>query len=158
MKITVLAIGKLKEAYWRAASEEYLKRLGRYVRIQVTELEDLPVPERATAGQNAQILEKEGTSILDRISSRDYVVIMDIGGKDLTSEQLSEHIEAWQMSGRDVFIVIGGSLGLSDEVRKRADERISMGRMTFPHQLARIMILEQIYRGYKIISGEPYHK
>ena len=158
MKITLLTVGRLKERYWREAVDEYAKRLGRYVKLAQVEVADLPTPDEASAAETAQIRRREGQSLLAAVGPRDYVVAMDGRGEAVSSEGLSEMVAQWQMQGQPVDIIIGGSLGLSPEVLARADRRLSMGKMTFPHQLARVMVLEQLYRAFRILRNEPYHK
>jgi 23S rRNA (pseudouridine1915-N3)-methyltransferase len=158
MRIDLICVGKLKEDYWRAACAEYGKRLSRYVKLQVVETPDLPIPDRASPAQQDAIRRQEGARMLERLPQGARAVALDGQGEMLTSEQLSARIGAWQMDGRSVALLIGGSLGLHEDVLARCEMRISMGRMTFPHQLARVMALEQLYRGYRILRGERYHK
>jgi len=158
MKVTLITVGKLKEKYWRDAVAEYSKRLTRYLKLEIVELNDLPTPDNASPAQEAQIRDREGEQILARIGERDLVIAMDGHGQIISSEELAEAIGNWQLGGRNVAILIGGSLGLSQAVLRRADRKLSMGRMTFPHQLARVMVLEQLYRGCRILKGEAYHK
>lgn len=158
MRIDLICVGKLKEDYWRAACAEYGKRLGRYVKLQVVEVPDLPIPDRASPAQQDAIRRQEGARMLERLPQGARAVALDGGGEPLSSEQLAARIGDWQMDGRTVALLIGGSLGLHADILARCDMRISMGRMTFPHQLARVMALEQLYRGYRILRGERYHK
>ncbi|MBQ6622961.1 MAG: 23S rRNA (pseudouridine(1915)-N(3))-methyltransferase RlmH [Mogibacterium sp.] len=159
MTINILCIGKLKERYWQDACAEYLKRIGGYSNIRVTELKEVRLPGNASAADERAVVDKEGERLLAKIADGDYVIAMEIGGKMLDSVELSEHLSGLFASGRStVDFVIGGSLGLSDAVRRRADFALSMSRMTFPHQLARVLLLEQIYRAFKISAGESYHK
>lgn len=158
MKIDILCVGKLKEDYWRAACAEYLKRLGRYTQLQVVEVPDLPTPDRASAAQEEAIRRQEGARLLERLRPDTRAFALDARGAAWSSEQLSEHIGQWQMAGRPVALLIGGSLGLHPDVLSRCEGSISMGHMTFPHQLARVMVLEQVYRGFRILRGESYHK
>ena len=154
----ILCVGRLKEAYWRDACGEYLKRLSRYGKPELIEVDDLPEPEHASDADRLKIIQKEGEALLKRIRPADYVVAMCIDAPQLTSEGLADLLQDRdQRGGRTVF-VIGGSLGLSDQVIARADRRLSMSKMTFPHQLARVMLLEQLYRARKILAGERYHK
>ena len=147
MNITLICVGKLKEEYWRQAQEEYAKRLTRYGTLQVVE-----VRERDD-------IEKEGEDILKRIGEEDYLIALEIQGKALDSVNLSRHLEALSIQGKSsITFVIGGSLGLSKVVLERADLRLSFSKLTFPHQMIRIFLLEQIYRSYKIMKGEVYHK
>ena len=159
MSITLIAVGKMKEKPYRQMADEYLKRLSRYGKVEEIELPDLPEPQNSSPAIEAQIKEKEGDTILSRIKPSDYVIAMTIPGKQWDSPGLSEHIDTLMERGNSsIVFVIGGSLGLSDAVIARANEQLSMSKMTFPHQLARVMLLEQLYRAMKIRSGERYHK
>ncbi len=157
MTIQILAYGKLKEKYLRDACAEYEKRLSRYCTFRCTELEPIQLPEKASDKEIAAALEKEGQQLLKRMKG--YNIAMCIEGKMLDSVQLSDKIAAAGVSGDStVTFIIGSSYGLSEEVKRKADLRLSMSPMTFPHQLARVMLMEQIYRGYQIQSGSKYHK
>lgn len=159
MNITILCIGKLKERYWTDAVQEYSKRLGKYCSLTINELKEEKAPENASAAEESAVKEAEGKSILKQIKKEAFVIALEIQGKELTSEALSEKIEALGVAGKsDLVFLIGGSLGLSDEVLSRADFRLSFSRMTFPHQMMRVILLEQIYRSFKIIRNETYHK
>ena len=159
MKITIVCVGKIKEKFYRDAVEEYKKRLGRYCKMQIVEVADEKTPDKASEALENQIKEKEGNRILSHISDNDYVIALAINGKERDSVELAEHIKALGLHGKSsLTFVIGGSLGLSEEVLKRADEKLSFSKMTFPHQLMRVILAEQIYRSYRIIHGEPYHK
>jgi len=159
MQVVVLCVGKLKEKYWKAAVEEYGKRLGPYVNLSIVEVPDEAVPETLSQAQQLALVETEGQRIIKHLRQRDGVVAMDMHGTQLTSEDWSDKFVALQGQGfgRLVFIV-GGSCGLSPEVLHRADFRWSLSPMTLPHQLARVVLLEQIYRGIRIARNEPYHK
>ena len=159
MKITILAVGKVKEAFFREAIQEYSKRLSRYCRLEILEVADEKTPERASEAEEVLIKEREGERILKQIRDTDYVCALDIEGEPLDSVALAERINRLGIggTGRLVF-VIGGSLGLAEAVLKRADWKLSFSKMTFPHQLMRVILLEQVYRSYRIICGEPYHK
>ena len=158
MNIDIVCIGKLKERYWTEACAEYIKRLSSYCSIKVTELREVRQTGTGSAAE-ALVVEQEGRSILEKIGERDYVIALAVKGKRLSSEGLAEKINALALKGRsDVCFVIGGSLGLSDEVMRRADMALSFSDMTFPHQMMRVILLEQIYRSFKIIRGETYHK
>ncbi len=157
MRAALLCVGKLKEKYWRDAVEEYRKRLTRYGQVELIEVPDAPEPTHASAGANAQVLQSEGERILAKIRPDDVVIALAIDGKSYTSEEFAAHVEQVMQKGRMVF-VIGGSLGLSDAVYKRANERISFGKFTYPHQMMRVIFLEQLYRACKIQAKEPYHK
>ena len=159
MSTTILCVGKMKEKAYRQMADEYLKRLGRYGKYEETEIPDLPEPAGAGEALEEQLKAKEGEAILAKIRPGDRVIAMTIGGKRRSSEELAKHLEEMKVGGvgRTVF-VIGGSLGLGKNVLERADEELSMSPMTFPHQLARVMLLEQLYRAEKINAGERYHK
>lgn len=159
MKITILAVGKLKEAFYRDAAAEYQKRLGRYVKLEILETPDEKAPEHASATERRKITELEGERLLKLMRADAYVIALAIKGKMLDSVELSEKIRLLGVGGvSQIVFVIGGSLGLSDAVLQRADLQLSFSKMTFPHQLMRIVLLEQIYRSCKIIHQEPYHK
>lgn len=159
MNIKIITVGKIKEKFMRDAIDEYTKRLGRYCKLEIVELADEKTPDNASAKEEEAIKEKEGAKIRASIKDTDYVIALDLKGKHLTSEEFSEKIENLGIEGRSsIVFIIGGSLGISSETLKRADFKISFSKMTFPHQLFRIMLLEQIYRGFRIMKGEPYHK
>ena len=159
MKITIVCVGKIKEKFYRDALAEYTKRLSRYCSLLITEVADEKTKEQASAVECAIIKDREGERILKSIREDGYVITLAIDGKNLDSVELSKKIENLALTGKsNLYFVIGGSLGLSDEVMKRADYKLSFSRMTFPHQLMRVILLEQIYRSYRIINHEPYHK
>ncbi|MDY2629304.1 MAG: 23S rRNA (pseudouridine(1915)-N(3))-methyltransferase RlmH [Lachnospiraceae bacterium] len=159
MKISVLSVGKIKEKYFTAAIAEYSKRLGRYCKLEIIEVQDEKTPDKAPEAINTQIREKEGERLLSNIREDSYVIALAIQGKELSSEQLADKISGLALNGKShIVFVIGGSLGLSDAVLKRADYQLSFSPMTFPHQLMRVILLEQVYRAFKINAGEPYHK
>ena len=159
MKITVIAVGKIKEKFYTDAIAEYIKRLSRYCRLEVIQVADEKTPDGASEAQERQIKEKEGSRILAQIKDGAYVIALAVQGTMLSSEQLASKLNKLGVDGQSqIVLIIGGSLGLSDEVLKRADYHLSFSPMTFPHQLMRVILLEQIYRSYRIISGEPYHK
>ncbi|MDU1414603.1 MAG: 23S rRNA (pseudouridine(1915)-N(3))-methyltransferase RlmH [Clostridium sp.] len=159
MNITLITVGKIKEKYLRDAIDEYSKRLSRYCKLDIIELPDEKTPDSASEKEELQIKEKEGKNILSKIKENSYVIAMDLKGKHITSEEFSSLIDNLGVEGNsNITFVIGGSLGLSEEVIKRANYKLCFSKMTFPHQLFRVMLLEQIYRGYRIIKGEPYHK
>lgn len=159
MQIKVFAVGKIKEKYLREAIGEYTKRLGSYVRLVITEADDEPCPERASAAEEQRIRQREGERLLKGINVQDYVIALDLKGKELTSPELAELLEERALSGQSsIVFVIGGSLGLAEEVLQKANFRWSFSKLTFPHQLIRLVLLEQIYRACKISRGEPYHK
>lgn len=159
MKITLLTVGKIKEKYFTLAVDEYKKRLSRYCSLEIIEVADEKTPDGASAAEERLILNKEGGRLLAKIPDRAYVTALAIDGKMHASEALAEHIRQLSIRGQSHLVfIIGGSLGLSEEVLKRADEKLSFSKMTFPHQLMRVILLEQIYRSYRIIHHEPYHK
>ena len=159
MKITLITVGKIKEKYLEAAISEYAKRLSRYCRLEIVQVADEKTPDGAGEALEIQIKEKEGERILAHVKEGAYVVALAIDGKQLSSEELADFMEERGVRGEShIQFVIGGSLGLSDAVLRRSDYRLSFSRMTFPHQLMRVILLEQVYRGYRIINGEPYHK
>ena len=159
MKITVIAVGKIKEKFYTDAIAEYSKRLSRYCRLEIIQVADEKTPDGASEAQERQIKEKEGSRILAQIKDGAYVIALAVQGIMLSSEQLAGKLNRLGVDGQSqIVLIIGGSLGLSDEVLKRADYHLSFSPMTFPHQLMRVILLEQIYRSYRIVNGEPYHK
>lgn len=159
MKITILAVGRVKEKFFREAVEEYRKRLSRYCRLEIVEVADEKTPEQAGEALQEQIKKKEADRILGKISDGAYVITLEITGDEMDSVAFSEKIEMLSVSGKSQLVfVIGGSLGLHESVSRRADWKISFSHMTFPHQLMRVILCEQIYRGFRIMKGEPYHK
>ena len=149
MKITIACVGKVKEKFYREAIQEYVKRLSAYCRLEFIEVADEKTPDGASAALEEQIKEKEALRLLDKIRSDAFVCTLEITGKRLSSEGLAEWLEQ---------LAVGGSLGLHESLRKRADMALSFSDMTFPHQLMRVILLEQIYRAYRIINHQPYHK
>lgn len=159
MKITVITVGKIKEKYLKDAIAEYSKRLSRYCKLEILEVADEKTPDGASEIVEENIREKEGERILKLIKEDAYVITLEISGKMLTSEELADRIETLGIQGKSHLVfVIGGSIGLGREVLRRSDYALSFSQMTFPHQLMRVILLEQIYRSYRIINGEPYHK
>lgn len=159
MKIQVICIGKLKERYWTEGVAEYTKRLSKYCDIEITELKESRLPDKASAADEAAVIENEGNSILKHIKDGSYVITLEIGGKGLSSEELAAKVSDLTVSGKShITFVIGGSLGLSKDVSRRSDFKLSFSRMTFPHQMMRVILLEQVYRAFKIIKNEAYHK
>lgn len=159
MNITIVAVGKLKEKYWTDGIAEYMKRLAPYAKVQIVEVADDKTPDTLSAAEERQVVAREGERILAQLKPDAYVIAMAIDGKLLSSEELADHIGRLGTYGRSqLAFVIGGSLGLSPEVLRRADFQLSFGRITYPHQLLRVVLVEQIYRGFKILRGEPYHK
>lgn len=156
MAYTVVAVGKLKEKFWKAACDEYLKRLQPYAKMKVVEVADVD-PARAGGVEAAKL--KEGKAILAALPDHAHAVLLAIDGKQLSSEELSRSLDDLALRGKsDVAFIIGGSDGVCDEVRQRSDQLLSFGKITLPHNLARVVLLEQLYRAQKISRGEPYHK
>ncbi len=159
MKITIIAVGKLKEKYLKDAISEYSKRLSAYCRFQIIEVADEKTPEQAGDAAESAVREKEGSRILKHIKEDMYVITMEIGGRQLSSEELAEKIGSLGIQGKgSLAFVIGGSIGLGQNVLTRSDYALSFSKLTFPHQLMRVILSEQIYRSFKILKGEPYHK
>ncbi len=159
MKLRLVTVGKVKEKYLRDAIAEYAKRLSSYCTLEILELQDEKTPDRAPRSVEEKIKEVEGQRILAKLPERSYVIALAIEGKELSSTELAEKLGKTMLSGSsDISFVIGGSLGLSPAVLQRADYQLSFSRMTFPHQLMRVILLEQIYRSFRINANEPYHK
>ena len=159
MKITILTVGKIKEKYLKDAIAEYAKRLSRYCKLEIVEVADEKTIENASQVLETQIRDKEAERLMKYIREDAYVITLEIKGKQLTSEELSEKINQLGIQGKShIIFVIGGSIGLGDEILKRSDYALSFSKMTFPHQLMQMILLEQIYRSYRIINHEPYHK
>lgn len=159
MKIKIIAVGKIKEPYIKEGIKEFSKRLSRYCHLNIVEINDEKAPENLSKKEIKAIKDKEGERILKKISNNSYVISLAIEGKKLSSEVFAENIRGLMVGGNNnITFIIGGSLGLSDKVIKRSNFKISFSDMTFPHQLMRLILLEQIYRGFRIINGEPYHK
>lgn len=159
MKITCIAVGKIKEKYYTEAVKEYARRLSRYCKLDIIELPDEKTPDGAGMAEEAAILKREGERILKAVREDAYVIALAIKGRALDSVEFSHRLEQLGTGGRShIAFVIGGSLGLSPDVLERADESVSFSRMTFPHQLMRVILLEQVYRSFRIMKGEPYHK
>ena len=159
MKITILTVGKIKEKYLRDAIAEYSKRLSRYAKLEIIEVADEKTPDSASETVETNIKNKEAERLLKYIRDDAYLITLEIKGKQLTSEELAQKIDTLGVQGTShIIFAIGGSLGLGEEVLKRSNYALSFSKMTFPHQLMRVILLEQIYRGFKIIAGEPYHK
>ena len=159
MEIRILSVGKIKKKYLNDGIAEYAKRLGRYCRLSFVQVADEKTPDKASDALNAQIKATEGQRLLKHIREQDYVIALAIDGKMLDSVELSKLMERLGVQGESTIdLVIGGSLGLSDEVLRRADFKLSFSPMTFPHQLMQLILLEQVYRGFRIMNHEPYHK
>lgn len=158
MTINIICVGKIKEDYFSKAAAEFEKRLSRFCSLNVIQIPDKSIPDNPSQAECDSVLAKEGEQILKKIGKGDIVVAMCIEGKQLSSEELSQKISDFQMQSSTIDFVIGGSLGLSQEVKNRADFKLSMSKMTFPHRIARLMLEEQIYRAFKILANETYHK
>ena len=159
MKIKVVTVGKLKEKYLRDGIAEYTKRISRFANLEMIELSDEKIPDKASESENQKILEIEGQRILSKVADRDFVIVLAIEGKILSSEEFSKQLEEASIKGFSTLtFIIGGSLGLAPIVKKRANLSVSFGRLTLPHQLMRLVLVEQIYRAFTIQHGSPYHK
>ena len=159
MEIRILSVGKIKEKYLTEGIKEYSKRLSRYCKLSFFQVPDEKTPDRASDALQTQIKDTEGERLMKHIREQDYVIALAIEGEMLDSVELSKRIERLGVEGKSSLVfVIGGSLGLSDAVLKRADEKLSFSSLTFPHQLMRMILLEQIYRSFRIMNHEPYHK
>ncbi len=159
MKIKVVTVGKLKEKYLKDGIAEYSKRISRFAKLEMIELADEKTPDRASESENQKILEIEGQRILSKVGDRDFVIVLAIEGKMFSSEEFSKHLEEASIKGFSTLtFIIGGSLGLSSSVKNRANLSVSFGRLTLPHQLMRLVLVEQIYRAFTIQQGSPYHK
>ncbi|MGE9964366.1 23S rRNA (pseudouridine(1915)-N(3))-methyltransferase RlmH [Fusicatenibacter saccharivorans] len=159
MKITLLTVGKIKEKYLKDAIAEYSKRLSKYCKLEIIEVADEKTPDNASEVVENVIRDKEGERLLKYVKDDAFVITLEIKGKMMTSEELAEKIDTLGIRGvSHIMFIIGGSIGLGEDVIKRSDFALSFSKMTFPHQLMRVILLEQIYRSYRIIAGEPYHK
>lgn len=159
MKITLITVGKIRESFYREAVSEYRKRLSRYCSLEIKEVEDERTSEGISDAEKEQILKKEGERIAKLLPENAYLVTLEIEGKSYTSEAFAQEIAGLGIRGKShIAFVIGGSLGLHNAIKKRADLAVSFSKMTFPHQLMRVVLLEQLYRAFRIINGEPYHK
>ncbi|WP_243299009.1 23S rRNA (pseudouridine(1915)-N(3))-methyltransferase RlmH [Bacillus litorisediminis] len=159
MNITILSVGKLKEKYLKLGIEEYVKRLSSYAKVEIVEVPDEKAPENLSPKEEEMVKFKEGERLLAKVKDEDYVIALAIEAQMPSSEKLAAKLDQLATYGKSkISFIIGGSLGLSSEVMQRADEAISFSRMTFPHQLMRLILVEQIYRAFRIIRGEPYHK
>lgn len=159
MNINIICIGKLKEKYWKDAIEEYSKRISRFAKLQVIELKETRISDNPSQAEEEKVKESEGEEILKKIKPGDYCITLEILGKQLDSVQLADKVKTLGVEGKSTIdFVIGGSLGLSPAVSKRADFKLSFSKMTFPHQMMRVILLEQVYRAFKINNNETYHK
>lgn len=158
MNINIISVGKIKEKYFTAAIEEYSKRLSRFVKLTVTEVADEKIPDNASEKECEIVKNKEGARILSKLDESSFVITLCIEGKEMSSENLAKKIRDISMTSSSITFIIGGSLGLSDEVKNKSHLRLSFGQMTLPHQLMRVVLLEQVYRAFKINNNESYHK
>lgn len=159
MKIKIVTVGKLKEKYLKDGIAEYTKRISRFAKLEMIELTDEKTPDKASELENQKILETEGARILSKVRERDFVVVLAIEGKTFSSEDFSKQLEQASIKGYSTLtFIIGGSLGLAPIVKNRANLSVSFGRLTLPHQLMRLVLVEQIYRAFTIQQGSPYHK
>lgn len=158
MKITIIAVGKIKEKYLTAGIAEFTKRLTPYCRLSILELDEERMPDNPSPAEKAKVLDKEGERIRKHIKDDTHCILLDVAGKQASSEELSEKLDKLAVNGKsDITFVIGGAFGLSPEVVKAANERLSFSKMTFTHQMIRLLLVEQIYRAFRISRGEPYH-
>ena len=159
MKISIIAVGKIKDGYLRDGISEYKKRLKRFCDLEIIEIQDEQAPENLSVADEVLVKNKEAERVLKRIKSGSKVIVLDVKGSPVSSEGLANRLKSFFVEGNSsIIFIIGGSLGLGEELVKRADSRISFSKLTFPHQLIRLILVEQIYRAFKIISGEVYHK
>ena len=159
MKITILCVGKIKEKFYRDALDEYIKRLGKYCKFEIVEVQDEKTPDRAGEALEDQIKQKEAERILAKLKPDTFVCTLEIQGQQMSSPELADYLNQLGIRGKSsITFIIGGSLGLHQSVLARSDHAISFSKMTFPHQLMRVILCEQIYRAYRIINHEPYHK
>lgn len=158
MNITVISVGKIKERFFTDAISEYSKRLSRFAKLNIVEVADEKIPDNASEKEVEIIKEKEGNKILSKIPQNSFVITLCIEGKEMSSEELAKKVAAISMNSSHITFIIGGSLGLADAVKEKSSLRLSFGRMTLPHQLMRVVLLEQIYRAFKINNNESYHK
>lgn len=158
MRIRLVCIGKIKEKYLQLGIAEFVKRLALYAKLEIMELDEERMPENPSSADKARVLEREGERILKQVKEGSELILLDVHGKNLSSEEMAEHFSQLALSGRsDITFVIGGAFGLSPNLQKAAHLRLSFSRMTFTHQMVRLLLVEQIYRAFKINRGEPYH-
>ncbi len=158
LNIHIVCIGKVKESYLRDAINEYSKRLSKYCKLTILELPDEKIPDKLNENLANEIKEKESNAILNHIKKDSYIICLDLTGKEFSSEDFSRNLDNLSLQTSHITFVIGGSLGLSSEILKKAHQKICFSKMTFPHQLIRVFLLEQIFRGFKISNGETYHR
>ena len=157
LHINLYCVGKVKEQHLRDAIDEYLKRISKYCSISIIELPDKPIPEKSNSTLESQIIEAESNEIINKLNMSSYKIALDVTGKQYTSEEFAEKITKIQLSNSTISFIIGGSLGLSDDLKRICNEKISFSKMTFPHQLMRVIFLEQLFRSFKINNNEKYH-
>ena len=157
LHINLYCVGKVKEQYLRDAIDEYLKRISKYCSISIIELPDKPIPEKSNSTLESQIIEAESNEIINKLNMSSYKIALDVTGKQYTSEEFAEKITKIQLSNSTISFIIGGSLGLSDDLKRICNEKVSFSKMTFPHQLMRVIFLEQLFRSFKINNNEKYH-
>lgn len=159
MNINIIAVGKIKEKYIKAGIDEFSKRLSRYAKLKIIEIADEKAPENLSKKEMEGVMEREGNKIISKIPQNSYIISLVIEGKHISSEIMSKKMEDIMISGNnDITFIIGGSLGLSNGVKEMSDYKLSFSKMTFPHQIMRLILLEQIYRSFRIMKNEPYHK
>lgn len=158
LTINILCIGKIKETFFKEAINEYSKRLSKYCKLNIIELNDEKIPDKSNTSIENEIKTKECNKLINHIKKDSYIIALDLSGKELSSEELSQNIEKISMQTSQITFIIGGSLGLTDSILKLSNQKICFSKMTFPHQLIRVFLLEQIYRSFKISNGETYHK
>lgn len=159
MKIKIVSVGKIKEKYLLAGINEYKKRLQLFCKLEFIELDDEKIPDKASSAEELLVKEKEGKKILDKIKDDEYMILLDLHGKEIDSLQLSKHIETKMVEGKStITFVIGGSLGLSNDVLERSNYRLCFSKLTFTHQMIKLFLLEQVYRSFKIMNNQTYHK
>ena len=158
LNINIICVGKLKEKYLKDALNEYIKRLSRYCKLTITELPDEKIPDKLNSNLELDIKTKESNNIINHIKKDSYIIALDLTGKQFTSEEFSKKIENISMENSNITFIIGGSLGLTEKILKLANQKICFSKMTFPHQLIRIFLLEQLFRAFKISNGETYHR
>ena len=158
LTINIICVGKLKEKFFKDAIDEYSKRLSKYCKLNITELPDEKIPDKVNSSLSEQIKEKECNKILEHIKKDSYVIALNVAEKQLSSEEFSKNIENISMQSSQITFIIGGSLGLTDKVLSMSNQKICFSKMTFPHQLIRVFLLEQIFRAFKISNGETYHR
>lgn len=159
MKIRLLVVGHLKEQYWKDAQNEYIKRLQPYAKVELEEIDDLPSNKNASEAEMEEVKNKENAKLFSKLKPNEFVVLLDLGKEQHDSVQLSKDLDKWMRDGgSNITFIIGGSLGLTDEMRKRGNATLTLSKLTFTHQMVRVILLEQIYRSFKILHNEPYHK